>query len=211
MKIKKSNENQLAEKCPSCNGKKEFSVPVAYTRGMLEQLIIIKAGWFEPHPWPPAYKLRIPCKLCENTGRTDWIAAITRQEYNRSSASFDGCLYILFKELEKDSFYKNYSFNPNYHSKKLLADYFQTRDEKYFSDFIKFAQQRHDGLIRLNRNILKKNKDELREIKRRHGEAKIILRKSLSKGIIPTERKINSVLRRVGLSEYKPDKYAHFI
>lgn len=206
------------EKCPTCKGKKIISCKYYDTLYILKRLIHIKKNKYVKisSPMTPAYRLKFPCPFCVGTGYIDWIRKATRGTYNRPSWSIDGCLRILFDELNNNPEYAEYSVNPNYHSNKEFLN---------LPHLINSSQDRYQGLIKLDESFLKMGLRELNSIQKRVRLAinKIYsaypypemylahpkLYTRLPKILVPTEKYIEKVSDDFGLSQYKPDKYAH--
>ena len=185
------------KKCPKCvgNGRHEY---VYFQIGtILQNLASFKKGNAMNTLEYSARQIRIVCPFCKGAGKVDWIEWATRKNYSKPFSKLEGCLDLLLDELRVHLWSSN---PPDLNRIELIDDISAYSNPE---NIIKLSQKRYDEPIKLNNDFLSMTSDELKKIKGLLNWHHLEITKPY------TEEKIGEYLKKVGLSQYKPDKFAY--
>jgi hypothetical protein len=185
------------KKCPKCEGNGKHEFVYSQIGNILKNLASLKKGNGIDTLHYSARQLIIICPFCKGAGKVDWIEWATRKNFSKPFSKLEGCLDILLSELPVYLWHSNL---PNRNRIEIIDDISAySNPEK----IIKYSQTRYDEPIKLNDEFLSMTSDKLKEIEGLLNWHHLEITKPY------TEEKIGDYLKKVGLSQFKPDKFAY--
>ena len=185
------------KKCPKCKGKGKSEYVYFQIGTILQNLASLKNGNSIETLNHSARLIRLICPFCRGSGRVDWVEWAMRKNFSRPFSKLEGCLDIFLDELPVYLWYSN---PPDRNGIELIDDISAYSNPE---NIIKLSQKRYDEPIKLNNDFLSMTSDELKKIKGLLNWHHLEITKPY------TEEKIGEYLKKVGLSQYKPDKFAY--
>jgi len=185
------------KKCPKCggNGKREYVYSQIGT--ILQNLASLKKGKTFDTLTRSARQIRIICPFCKGAGKVDWIKRATPKNYSKPFSKLEGCLDIFLNQPPVNFWVSN---PHDRNGLELIDDISEYSNPE---NMIKCSQKRYDEPIKLNNDFLSMTSEELKKIAGQLEWHHMELAGSY------TEEKIGEYLKKVGLSKYKPDKFAY--
>jgi hypothetical protein len=185
------------KKCPKCEGKGKHEYVYSQIGTILQNLASLKKGNAIDTLNCSARRIRLICPFCEGDGKVDWVKWAMRKNFSKPFSKLEGCLDILLDELWANLLYSN---PPDRNGIERIDDISEYSNPE---NIIKFSQKRYDEPLKLNNDFLSMNADELKRIEGLLDWHHLEITKPY------TEEKIGEYLKKVGLSQYKPDKFAY--
>lgn len=185
------------KKCPKCKGSGKKDYVYFQVGTILDNLASLKKGNSIDTLNCSARQIRLICPFCQGAGKVDWIEWAARKNFSKPFSKLEGCLDILLDELWANLLYSN---PPDRNGIERIDDISEYSNPE---NIIKFSQKRYDEPLKLNNDFLSMNADELKRIEGLLDWHHLEITKPY------TEEKIGEYLKKVGLSQYKPDKFAY--
>jgi len=185
------------KKCPKCkgNGKNEYVYFQIET--ILQNLSFLKNGNAIDTLNCSARRIRLICPFCQGAGKVDWIAWAMRKNFSKPFSKLEGCLDIFLDQLPANQWFSN---PPDRNGFELIDDLSKYSNPE---NIIKSSKNRYDEPLKLNNDFLSMTSNELERIAGQLSWHHLQITKPY------TEEKIGEYLKEVGLSQYKPDKFAY--
>ena len=120
-----------------------------------------------------------------------------RKNFSQTFSKLEGCLDIFLDQIPAEQWYYN---PPDRNGLEIIDDLSEYSNPE---NIIKYAQTRYDEPIKLNDDFLSMTSDELEKIEGLLNWHHLEITQPY------TEEKIGDYLKKVGLSQFKPDKFAY--
>ena len=185
------------KKCPKCEGNGKHEYVYFLIGAILQNLASLKKGNVINPLNYSTEKIRIICPFCKGAGKVDWVEWAARKNFSKPFSKLEGCLDIFFDQLPVYLWSSNLPDRNGIERIDDISEY--SNPEK----IIKCSQHRFDQPLKLNDDFLSMTSDKLEKIARQLSWHHIQTTRPY------TEEKIGKYLYEVGLSQFKPDKFAY--